>query len=219
MRIIDKNTDFYDYVFPLDKDSHLIFERHSFELKRSQIIRDLSFIGRPYGKDYYFILLHVGSTYWLFTFNVTKRPSNYNIEDGEINLLNCWLDYNSAPCLITLDVIDFEWVIRRKPLTEIYTPNMCKTLTNKISTLDYKTRMHLTEPVALNDDDKQIPLLKSSGLTKLIDPQLLYLSFEECFSARIKTSERTQSVGLTNDEKITNHGFDLKNSFRGRNTT
>ena len=34
------------------------------------------------------------------------------------------------------------------------------------------------------------------------------------FSLERTASERRESIGLTNDEKITNHGFDVKVSFR-----
>jgi hypothetical protein len=45
----------------------------------------------------------------------------------------------------------------------------------------------------------------------------IYNAFEEYFSLERTSTERTESVGLTDKEKITNHGFDTKISFRGKN--
>ncbi len=64
--------------------------------------------------------------------------------------------------------------------------------------------------------EKHIPLLKACGIAKCVDPLEVFLSFEEYFSLEKSSAERTASVGLTNLEKIGNHGFDLKTSFRGR---
>jgi len=44
----------------------------------------------------------------------------------------------------------------------------------------------------------------------------IYLAFEEYFATQITNNERTESTGLTDKEKIENHGFDTKVSFRGK---
>lgn len=41
------------------------------------------------------------------------------------------------------------------------------------------------------------------------------ISLEEHFSHEKTSSERTTSVGITDKEKIENHGFDVRTSFRG----
>lgn len=64
--------------------------------------------------------------------------------------------------------------------------------------------------------EKHIPLLKASGINQVVDQLDIYLAFEEYFSLEKTASECTESVGLTNDEKVENHGFDLKTSFRGK---
>lgn len=64
--------------------------------------------------------------------------------------------------------------------------------------------------------EKHIPLLKATGFADQIDPLSIYLAFEEYFSLEKSSTERTESIGLTDREKIENHGFDIKRSFRGR---
>ena len=64
--------------------------------------------------------------------------------------------------------------------------------------------------------EKHIPLLKACGLGSCIDPMDIYLAFEEYFSLEKAAAERTESVDLTDKERIENHGFDVKDSFRGK---
>ena len=64
--------------------------------------------------------------------------------------------------------------------------------------------------------EKHIPLLKSCGLASRINPLDIYLAFEEYFSQEKTASERSESVGLTDKERIENHGYDVKTSFRGK---
>lgn len=61
-----------------------------------------------------------------------------------------------------------------------------------------------------------IPILNSSGLVGGIAPLEIYLSIEEYLSFEKTASERTESIGLTDKERIKNHGFDVKRSFRGK---
>ena len=65
------------------------------------------------------------------------------------------------------------------------------------------------------EEYKHIPLLKASGLSQFLMPLEVYLSLEEHFSHEKTSNERTTSVDITDKEKIENHGFDVKTSFRG----
>ena len=66
-------------------------------------------------------------------------------------------------------------------------------------------------------DTKTIPLLKACGISSYIDPIVLFTSLEEYFLLEKSSLERTESIGLTNNDKIEMHGFDIKTSFRGKN--
>ena len=64
--------------------------------------------------------------------------------------------------------------------------------------------------------EKHIPLFKACGIADYIDPLDMFLTFEEYFSLEKSSIEKTESVGLTDIEKVGNHGFDTKTSFRGK---
>ena len=49
-----------------------------------------------------------------------------------------------------------------------------------------------------------------------IDPLEMFLSLEEYFSLEKQANERSESIGLTDKERIENHGFSTKTSFRGK---
>ena len=55
------------------------------------------------------------------------------------------------------------------------------------------------------------PLLRDTGIPALIPPFEIYKNLEMYISS-LKT-EKTVDIA-TNDEKIINHGFDMKSSFR-----
>lgn len=53
-------------------------------------------------------------------------------------------------------------------------------------------------------------------MAKCIDPLEIYLSLEEYFLLEKSSLERVSSINITDKEKIENHGFDVKTSFRGK---
>jgi hypothetical protein len=57
-------------------------------------------------------------------------------------------------------------------------------------------------------------IINETGLASVIDPKEIYLALDEYFSSLITDREKRESVGITNNEKIVNHGFDKKTSFR-----
>ena len=61
-----------------------------------------------------------------------------------------------------------------------------------------------------------IPLLKACGIANLIDADTMYYAIDEYFSLMKTASETTTAEGTTNKDKIVNHGFDTKTSFRGK---
>lgn len=232
MRIIDKNTDFYDYLQNVYPDSSTTFDRtDSFVVTKSIMCENLySYRWERTKNKHRFVLLQVCNTFWLFLLEITafdeyERASNYKIE-----LLKTWKNYNKPRRLISLDVISFVWNVNQ--LISVYRgewklnkesiykrlPALIQAIdTNNIEVRnsinhysyfkgDYKTRV-----------EKHIPLLIACGIGNCIEPLDIYLSFEEYFSLEKQSHERTSSIGLTDKEKIENHGFDTKVSFRGNN--
>lgn len=236
MRIIDKNTDFYDFYQNIYRDNSVTFDRTDSFLLTKEIMCDhldsrrYRFLNETERLN--FVLLQVCNSFWLFLAEITaendyRRPTDYKIE-----LLKNWKCYDKERRMISLDVINFGIaayrLIQQERHWNLYDKekiiNRVNTLAELIDQNDFEIRSsidcHTICKSGKRDEiitiDKHIPLLKACGIAELIDPLEIYLAFEEYFSLEKSSAERTESNGLTNDEKIGNHGFDLKKSFRGK---
>ena len=233
MRIIDKHNDFYDYFQNIYKDDTITFDRtDSFVLTKEIMCNNLRHSsGRS---KYRFLLLQVCNTFWLFLGEITKTKTNCGIEeiaDYNIKLICTWKNYFKPKALIKFDSIGFDYEIKQMlykkkydiffeyceySIDKIY--QKTELLQQAINGNQYETKWVMTnERVTLGDGSvvkKHIPILKSSGIVNEVKPLDIYLAFEEYFCSEKTASERVESVGLTDKEKIENHGFDNKTSFR-----
>lgn len=217
MRILDKNTDFYDYLQGIYRDSSITFDRTDSYVLTKEIVCDRFRYRKDWwnGNGFYF-LLQVCNTFWLFSFNITKKDLYGSPKDYETAFAATWKDYNKNRVLIKLDYIyinrDLYRVFKKNSSVDI--------LIQAINSNNYVTEASFENYcVCIGDrkwEDRHIPILKASGFAKYIDPLEIYLSFEEYFSLEKTASERTESVGITDKERIENHGFDIKKSFRGK---
>ena len=232
MKIIDKNTDFYDYLQNVYRDDNLTLDRtDSFLLTKDDFRYGL--LKRSYYQKidtknpvYSFVLLQIGFRYWLFFAEITEIDTYCEAKEYNIGLLASWKNYNRPKCLIRLEAIHFPhknlYGTHLVKLSKEYLTKRTPILIQAIDMGEYKIEhdycFHQTYRFVkskLVTEEKHFPLLKACGLAVLIDPLEAYLAFEEYLSAEKTSSERTTSVGLTDKEKIENHGFDLKTSFRG----
>ena len=230
MRIIDKNTDFYDYLQNIYRDNSLTFDRtDSFVLTKDILCDHLYTAWRWKNKDTHrFLLLQICNTFWLFLIEITAfdsccKPISYNIK-----VLTTWKNYDKNRVLIQLDVIEFglceyllgtyydcQWRYDEQKIM-----NNIPMLINRIDTNDFRVRSSINKHTVYHGDkvavEKHIPLFKACGIANCVDPLSVYLSLDEYFSLEKQSQERTSSTGLTNKEKIENHGFSTKTSFRGK---
>ena len=222
MRIIDKNTDFYDYLQYVYYDNSITFDRrNSFVLSKEMIcdsLRAMYCTAQTKIGKHFFLKLQVCNTIWLFSGTVTKEDS-YNILDYSLELLTYWKNYNLPRKLIDLELIEFPFFVLRNILLKgVSQEEKTKDLVQSINNQDYNTYAKLSKCEFLRGDrsyiERDIPVLISSGIAEFIDPLSIYQALEEYFSLEKQEKERTESIGLTNNEKIENHGFDLKTSFR-----
>lgn len=238
MRIIDKNTDFYDYIQNIYRDDSVTFDRtDSFLLTKEMMCDCLSGVGNRLRysswhdiEKKYYALLQVGNSFWLFYIEATEwrdtykdKPKNYTVD-----LLTAWKNYNKKRKLISLDVVTFGYTAtmlyykyrQRGETRKSSSQKAVDSFVNAINTNDYKVEDSLNRKVICNGDgtkvEKHIPILKACGIASCVDPMAIYLSIEEYFSLEKQAAERTESIGLTDREKIENHGFDIKTSFRGK---
>lgn len=236
MRIIDKNTDFYDYLQERDKDA-LVFDRtDSFIITKEYLLGYLEtenkwdyekrrWVTRPL--SYNFLLLQVGNKFWLFLATFPENEITYDLE-----LVTQWDNYDMDRALIKLDLIKFglsiAWEISNKVgsryNSEIDLDRLhekADLLIQAVNTKDYKLVRNLNYYSYYVGDfnkkiEKHIPILKACGIANLIDPLAFYLALDEYFSLEKQASEKIDAEGTTNNDKIVNHGFDIKTSFRGK---
>lgn len=225
MRIIDSNKDFYDFYQNIYRDNSLTFDRRdSYVLSKEEFAsyfyydeRKFAYYNGNKNKD---VLLQIGNQFWLFCLTIKKWCNGGRCTDYDLKLLASWKDYTWKPELIKLSYIDIHCheIIYMTGSKHPKGDNVNK----KIEALRYgdyrvvKTfdDFNLCKGHCLNIEKRHIPILQHIGIASLVDPLEIYLALEEYLGTLKTESERTESVGLTNDEKITNHGFDLKTSFR-----
>jgi hypothetical protein len=239
MRIIDKNTDFYDYLSNVYTDNTFTFDRSDSYLLTKEIMCEHLFIRKFYSrynkikKHHNFVLMQICNTFWLFLVEITKTDEYDKVKDYKIELLTTWKNFNKSRELCKLDVISFPYWINGQ-LTEgsgfWVTGFDTEKINKKIDTLiqaidnnDYKVESNLNSYIIYRENkndwdktEKHIPILMACGIANCVEALDIYLSFEEYFSLEKSSAERREPIGTTNIDKIESHGFDKKTSFRGK---
>lgn len=224
MKIIDKNYDFYDYLQGVYPDKTVTFDRtRSFTLTKDEVragleytTYDNAYLSRDGQSSY--ALLQVCNRFWLFEVTVINVEQG-RVKDYTIDFISTWTNYNADRRLLSFGYIEIQgddFFARWKAKTEDRKHSIAIDAINRNNykkefALDIEKGWYNNEYVVIKD----IPLLKASGFAELINPLDIYLAIEEYFSLERTAAERRESIGLTNDDKITNHGFDTKISFRG----
>ena len=223
MRIIDKNYDYYDYL--QDNEDTLVFDRRGSVVDiRDHILHSISrMLDSWYEEGSIFLLLQCGATYWLFLAEGKdiKREGPKDIAtDYDLHLITTWKDYDRPYRLLSFEFITLErlWeysiydkefkgrkYIRTLNIEKVKAaaPKLKDTITHK----QYKCQERY--------DKDGYPLLKLSGIPNLVGPEEMYNAIDEYFSLMKAAAESTVAKGTTNEDKIKNHGFDVKASFRG----
>lgn len=240
MRILDKNTDYYDYLQNVYPDDTTVFDRSDSYLLTKKALCEYMYAMKS-GKGFpredadieqaNFVLLQIGCTYWLFLAVLSDITDSYFPGDYQLELLKMWKNYDKPRTLVSLTVIKFNyglcskfaangWSWRSGYIREkLYA--CIDDMVKAVDTKDYDVHRTVKSGAVFIGDTmymKHIPLLKAAGFAECIDPLDVYLAFDEYFSLQKQDSERTDAIGTTNNAKIRNHGFDTKTSFRGKAT-
>jgi hypothetical protein len=225
MRIIDKNTDYYDFYQNVYKDDTFTFDRRDSFLLTKEIMCDYLLLKSAYYSwrnkqwiysKFKYLLLQIGNTFWLFLIEVTKINNYDRAEDYDIELLSTWKCFDKPRKLCALDIIDF-YHYNRYDKEDIY--NKIDDFVQWININNYKTERNINQYTIRNgniETIKHIPLLKACGIANCVDPHDVYLAFEEYFALEKSSAERREPLGTTDIDKIESHGFDKKTSFRGK---
>lgn len=226
MRIIDKNNDFYDYLQNIYHDDTFTFDRRDSFVVTKEIMCGYLDRGNYWNRDNNrnYVLLQICNTFWLFMAYVTERDDYQRPTDYEMSLVATWKNYNKPRSLIKLDIISLGFSMDYRTLEKIQKGIIPESdvLIKFIDTNDYRIRGTIDHhDVYIGDNyknkvEKHIPLLKACGIANCVEPLDVYLAFEEYFSLEKTASERRDPVGTTDVDRLENHGFDKKISFRGK---
>lgn len=236
MRIIDKNTDYYDYL--QNSDDPIVFDRRgSYLLTKDRLCNVLTsaYDNTIYTRDrniyekhrYKYVLLQCGATFWLIllydvSYTDYGRPTEYKME-----LLSTWKDYSKSRDVLKLTEISFMYktLVRQKKKETYYefiksnVPRMVAAIQLNNLSNAYNLNGHRVDKSCKNTwirEIRTIPILTACGIAEIIDPVSMFTAIEEHFSLLKTESERIDPIGATNNDKIEMHGFDTKTSFRGK---
>jgi len=229
MRIIDTNYDYYDYLSYQYVDNTFTFDRRdSYVLSKEVFCEKLSASFNAFKRafnvgDYVFLKLQICHTFWLFLVEITEQPYNRQISNYDITLIASWKNYNSNRTLLSLETITFPFftlynIQRRGGKENILTDKNVSEFIELVNSSKYEQLKSFNYFEIRNGDYsktiKTLPLLGMCGIQEIIPAQDVYQSLEEYFSLEQQSAERRESVGLTDKDKIINHGFDITTSFR-----
>lgn len=220
MRIIDKNKDYYDFYQGLYPDAAFTYDRRGSVIlgkdwfaEKLVAMQDKGYVlNDEISKcSIYFALLESGFDRWMLSVGFsTDEKRKDTVGQATVRLIEHWKEYDKEPKRLTLSLLGLgawylmSWGIRFR---------------NRTVDPDYEREavVMLKEGRIKLFESIRDPILKDSGAAGHIDAFGLYNSVEEYLSFLKTASERSESVGITDKEKILNHGFDLKDSFRGKN--
>lgn len=231
MKIIDKNQDYYDYLsHSPDADDLITFDRRGsknftkedfckvlHDIKYESYKTELSRYKFKYKKGqnpYFEIALAAGTNLFIIHLKNLIYKEMLNEENKKVNVL-----VNFTPVLVCTRKY-YEY--KGKPLCFYNLDTVWRT---GRFTYEYKRAWDINseqswEMANLNNvrfkplfDFNGYPLLYGSGISGIIDPSLIYNGIEE-YLFGLKNDTDCESKGLTDKERIINHGFDLKDSFR-----
>lgn len=207
MQILDKNKDFYDFYQNIYIDKTYTFDRRKSVYFHKEEWNDIFFNS---ARDYIYYVLQVGYSRYLYkityidvskaTVFVSSHLDNYKVE-----LVKYWKNYDN--------LVDFEFGIEEELESygyKNYHPSYEK---QSIDSL-YNTELKKTYLYASRLKGRSYPILYESGIASCTDSHQLYMDIEEWLSAQKERELRTESKDITDKQKIVNHGFDTRESFR-----
>lgn len=204
MQILDKNKDFYDFYQNIYIDKTYTFDRRKSVYFHKEDWNEIFYHDE---RDYIYYVLQVGYSRYLYKITYLgvstgwiRRLDNYKVE-----LVKYWKNYDN--------LVDFDFGIveeLRNYGRKNYHPSYEK---QSIDSL-YNTELKKAYWYSSRLKDKSYPILCESGIASCTDSHQLYMDIEEWLSAQKERELRTESKDITDKQKIVNHGFDTRESFR-----
>ena len=204
MQILDKNKDFYDFYQNIYIDKTYTFDRRKSVYFHKEDWNDIFFNSE---RDYIYYVLQVGYSRYLYKITYLGISTGWiiHLDNYKVELVKYWKNYDN--------LVDFEFGIAEKLESygyKNYHPSYEK---QSIDSL-YNTELKKAYLYASRLKDRSYPILYESGIASCTDSHQLYMDIEEWLSAQKERELRTESKDITDKQKIVNHGFDARESFR-----
>lgn len=204
MQILDKNKDFYDFYQNIYIDKTYTFDRRKSVYFHKEDWNDIFFNSE---RNYIYYVLQVGYSRYLYKITYIDVSTGWTIhlDNYKVELIKYWKNYDN--------LVDFEFGIAEKLESygyKNYHPSYEK---QSIDSL-YNTELKKAYLYASRLKGRSYPILCESGIASCTDSHQLYMDIEEWLSAQKERELRTESKDITDKQKIVNHGFDTRESFR-----
>jgi len=215
MKIIDKNKDYYDFYGRVINDIEPpVFDRRGSCILTNNLIVEKLY-DPNYSSSYFYAMLVTGYERYLFRFEY--KIGNYDILSGNYAICTNikFLKKYSGIKLKTLSTAYKETplCIYSVRLNTIWSKNFFKYKISDtyreekfIDKVSYDELINTSSTTMIS-----LPILKDTSIPSFIPVHDMWVSLENYF---ISLSNDKDISIETNNEKIVNHGFDLKTSFR-----
>ena len=204
MQILDKNKDFYDFYQNIYIDKTYTFDRRKSVYFHKEDWNDIFYNNE---RNYVYYVLQVGYSRYLYKITYLGVSTGWviHLDNYKVELVKYWKNYDN--------LVDFDFGIVEELESygyKNYHPSYEK---QSIDSL-YNTKLKKSYLYASRLKDRLYPILCESGIASCTDSHQLYMDIEEWLSAQKEKELRTESKGITDKQKIVNHGFDTRESFR-----
>lgn len=213
MQILDKNKDFYDFYQNIYIDKTYTFDRRKSVYFHKEEWNEIFYNDE---RNYVYYVLQVGYSRYLYKITylcVSKATLYYlhtrHLDNYKVELVKYWKNYDN--------LVDFEFGIaeelRNYGYKNDYRYDRSRYEKQSIDSL-YNTKLLKAYLYDSRLKDRSYPILCESGIASCTDSHQLYMDIEEWLSAQKERELRTESKDITDKQKIVNHGFDTRESFR-----
>ena len=204
MQILDKNKDFYDFYQNIYIDKTYTFDRRKSVYFHKEDWNEIFYNSE---RNYIYYVLQVGYSRYLYKITYLGVSTGWiiHLDNYKVELVKYWKNYDN--------LVDFEFGIAEELESYGYKNNSSRYEKQNIDSL-YNTELKKTYLYYSRLKDRSYPILYESGIASCTDSHQLYMDIEEWLSAQKERELRTESKDITDKQKIVNHGFDTRESFR-----
>lgn len=198
MLIIDKNKDFYDYFSNIyGVDNQIVFDRRGSIPLTSSYFESYLVENRWWGASYF--LLEVGYIQYLIKAENVKVSYKKHLQISTVDNYDLVLAkiFKEQVHLFPKEIsivsvsIPYQWRMKEEKVVD---------------------SLHIKDIKYVDNGIRNLPIIKDTKLTSILDPFELWKEISTFISSQ--KNDKNVDIINTDKDKIINHGFDVKTSFR-----